>query len=116
MLTTQFHPALTLLASGALLLAANRARAFSDPLSYADSVDVGGGAGRWFTGSVADGFGCDVCHEGGAPVDLTIRGLPTDGFVPGLAYEVNVSWPASLENAALIAELLDEQRHAAGTI
>ena len=113
---TLFHPALTLLASGALLLAADRARAFSDPLSYADAVDVGGGGGRWFTGSVADGFGCDVCHEGGAPADLAIRGLPTDGFAPGRAYEVDVSWPFNLENAALIAEFVDEQRHAVGTI
>jgi hypothetical protein len=31
-------------------------RAFSDPLAYTDPVDTGGGAGRWFTGSSADGL------------------------------------------------------------
>lgn len=112
----ELHLVLTLLVSGVLLLASQRALAFSDPLSYADSVDVGGGAGRWFTGSVADGFGCDVCHEGGPPADLTIRGLPTDGYLPGAAYEVSVNWPYDVENAALIAEIVDDHRHAAGSL
>ncbi|HKU43700.1 MAG TPA: hypothetical protein VJR89_36325 [Polyangiales bacterium] len=112
----QIHHALTLLACSALLLAPGSAHAFSDPLSYADEVGVGGGGGRWFTGSIADGFGCDVCHEGGNPVDLTIRGLPIDGFIPGTAYEITLSWPFGVENAALIAEFVDEQRHGAGTL
>lgn len=93
-----------------------QARAFSDPHAYADAADVGGGAGRWFTGSSADGYGCDVCHTGGAGADLAISGLPLDGFVPGRAYEVSVSWPVQVQHLALMAEFTDELRHGAGTL
>jgi hypothetical protein len=92
------------------------ARAFSDPQAYADPVDLGGGAGRWFTGSSADGYGCDVCHTGAAGADLTISGLPIAGFVSGRSYEVTVTWPVSVPHLALVAEFSDEQRRGAGTI
>jgi hypothetical protein len=101
---------------GACLQCPMLARAFSDPQAYADPVDVGGGAGRWFTGSSADGYGCDVCHTGGAGADLTISGLPIAGFVSGRAYEVTVTWPVGVPHLALIAEFADEHRHGAGVI
>ncbi|MEE9384391.1 MAG: hypothetical protein V3V08_13385 [Nannocystaceae bacterium] len=47
-------------------------RAFSEPSSYADPTPEGGGGGRWFTGSVADRYTCDVCH-GSAPLDLAVE-------------------------------------------
>jgi hypothetical protein len=92
------------------------AHAFSDPLSYDQPPDLGGGGGRWFTGSSADGYGCEVCHQGGKPAELTVTGLPIDGFVPGSAYEVTVNWPLGTEHISLIAELMDEQRVTAGTV
>jgi len=92
------------------------AHAFSDPLFYDQPPDVGGGGGRWFSGSSADGYGCEVCHQGGHPVELTITGLPLDGFVPGSPYEVTVSWPLGTEHLSLIAEFMDEQRVTAGTM
>ena len=95
---------------------ASRAHAFSDPLSYEIEPEFGGGGGRWFSGSSADGFGCEVCHEGGPTADLAISGLPLDGFVPGAAYEIAIGWPATAPHVALIAELADEQRHGVGTI
>ncbi len=106
----------TLAAVLAPALAAAPARAFSDPLFYDQPPDVGGGGGRWFTGSSADGYGCEVCHKGGDPAELTITGLPIDGFVPGSAYEVTVNWPIGTEHISLIAELMDEQRVTAGTV
>jgi hypothetical protein len=91
------------------------ARAYSDPTLYAEPTDVGGGGGRWFTGSSADGYGCDVCHTGGSGPDISITGLPIDGFVPGQHYEVAISWPLKSQ-LALIAEFTDEQRQGAGTL
>lgn len=93
-----------------------RARAFSDPLSYGDEAVIGGGGGRWFTGSSADGFGCEVCHSGGPVADLSISGLPLDGFTPGTAYEITIGWPVSAQHVALIAELTDEARMGVGTL
>jgi hypothetical protein len=100
----------------ACLALSTSAFAFSDPQAYADPADVGGGAGRWFTGSSADGYGCNVCHTGNPGAPLEISGLPVDGFVAGKSYEVSVSWPASAPNLALIAEFTDEQRRGAGAI
>lgn len=91
-------------------------RAFSDPLAYADPVETGGGAGRWFTGSTADGFGCNVCHTGQAGVDLVVSGLPVDGYVPGRGYEVSVTWPPYVKDLSLIAEFTNEDRSGAGML
>jgi hypothetical protein len=84
-------------------------------LSYPDDVVAGGGGGRWFTGSSADGYGCEVCHEGGPTADLTISGLPLDGFAAGNAYEIVIGWP-NAEHVALLAELTDESRMGVGEL
>jgi hypothetical protein len=97
-------------------LSASGARAYSDPTIYQEDALAGGGGGRYFTGSSADGFGCDVCHEGGEVVDLSITGLPLEGFEPGTAYEIAIAWPASAEHVALVAELTDEARMGVGTL
>jgi hypothetical protein len=72
------------------------ALAFSEPSSYSDEANQGGGGGRWFTGSPADGYGCDVCHTG-APSQpnypLYAAGFPEGGYVPGQTYELQLSWP-----------------------
>jgi hypothetical protein len=97
------------------MLSSRAAFAFSDPLAYPDPVDLGGGAGRWFTGSSADGYGCDVCHSGGAPAEVQVVGLPLKGFEAGQDYEVTLTWP-QVKNVALIAEFTGEQRQGAGTL
>jgi len=100
----------------ALCVQPGAARAYSDPTNYQEDPELGGGGGRYFTGSSADGFGCEVCHQGGAVADLSIRGLPLDGFTPGAAYELTISWPPSTEHLALMAEFTDEARMGAGTL
>jgi hypothetical protein len=92
------------------------ARAFSDPQAYEDPVDIGGGAGRWFTGSSADGYGCNVCHSGKAGADLAVSGLPVEGYIPGRAYEVALTWPPYVVDLALVAEFTNEQRLGVGTL
>jgi hypothetical protein len=72
------------------------ALAFSEPSSYLDAPLQGGGGGRWFTGSPADGYSCDVCHTG-SPTQpqypLYAAGFPEDGYVPGQTYELQLRWP-----------------------
>jgi hypothetical protein len=67
---------------------ANNASAFSDPETYKLPPQEAGGGGRFFTGTPADGFGCNVCHEGGAPTPLEVTGLPLTGYQPGASYEI----------------------------
>jgi len=105
----------------ALLLSAHgaaprSARAFSDPLTFADDVALGGGGGRYFTGSAADGYGCDVCHHGAPSPTLQIIGLPLAGYRPGGAYEVQVEWPRSIEHMALALEITDSAGRGAGSL
>jgi hypothetical protein len=92
------------------------AHAYSDPFLYTEPAELGGGAGRWFTGSSADGYGCEVCHIGAPGVDLQIGGVPLDGFVPGSSYEIAIAWPPTVQHLTLIAELADEARNGVGTI
>jgi len=66
----------------------------------------GGGDGRYFTGSISDGFSCAVCHFGGvqdvAEVEVEITPDPfEDGYIGGDTYEILItgpsSWAATLE-------------------
>lgn len=93
-----------------------RARAFSDPALFADPAMMGGGGGRWFTGSATDRYTCKVCHRGGHDPVLHILGLPVAGYVPGTGYEITIEWPGDRENVALEAEFTDRNGHAAGGI
>jgi hypothetical protein len=95
---------------------AGAARAFSSPAAYMDGADLGGGGGRWFTGSSADGYGCNVCHTGAPGADLAVAGLPLEGFTAGASYEVTVTWPPLVQHVALVAEFTDERRLGAGTL
>jgi len=92
------------------------ARAFSDPLSFADPVQMGGGGGRYFTGSTTDGYGCNVCHAGGQAAEVVITGLPLAGYRPGTAYEARVEWPATLEHLGLMLEITDSNGVQAGEL
>ncbi|HKU44855.1 MAG TPA: hypothetical protein VJR89_42140, partial [Polyangiales bacterium] len=105
-------PALLLVA----LLAPRAALAFSDPLTFARKPLAAGGGGRWFTGSPADGFSCNVCHEGGPQPALNITGLPAAGYQPAARYEVVVSWDAGIEKFACALELTDQAGRSAGTL
>jgi MYXO-CTERM domain-containing protein len=89
--------------------------AYSNPEFYGTEVAMGGGGGRWFTGSSADGYGCDVCHTGGTGTDLAIAGLPVDGYTPGGRYQITIRWPAGAQ-LALVAEFTDELAQGVGAI
>jgi hypothetical protein len=80
------------------------ARAFSEPRSYYDSAAEGGGGGRWFTGSPAEGYACSACHTGGPSQPLHIEGLPGDGYVPGASYDLRIAWPEFAARAQILAQ------------
>jgi hypothetical protein len=81
------------------------AHAFSAPDYYFRDSSKGGSEGRWFTGSPADGFECSVCHRGGQSWPIYVMGLPSEGYVPGTAYDLRLLWPefTDHENSLLAA-------------
>jgi hypothetical protein len=91
------------------------ARAFGSAGTFESPVSEGGGGGRFFTGSLADGYTCAVCHlsEGAGPA-LSVRGLPADGYVEGAQYEVELAWSTSF--TGLAAEIMTFERRTGGTL
>ena len=83
------------------------ARAFSDPERFMAPTHEGGGGGRFFTGSLSDGFTCAVCHRGGATPTVNIAGLPRTGFLPGQMVQVELSF-GGLGNHSLALEMVDD--------
>ena len=94
------------LAGVAFVLAAPAvAHAFTDPQLFVQGVDKGGADHRYFTGSRADKYACSACHEGGAPLDLTITGLPEGIPAAGVRYDVTIRWDHPETPVALQLEL-----------
>jgi len=100
----------------ASLACAARVRAFSDPEKFKVSALEGGGGGRFFTGSPADGYTCTVCHRGGTAPKVSIRGLPIDSYNPGATYDVEVTWDNPAKSHALVLELTTPNGLSAGSV
>lgn len=101
-----------------LLAAPGAARAYSSFADYARPIVEGGGGGKFFTGTPADGYTCDVCHSGAAAPKLDVIGLPSAGYVPGQTYQISFQWPPGPEaipHVALMVELTDLAGTSAGT-
>jgi hypothetical protein len=94
---------------------ASSAHAYSSFSDYIRSIQEGGGGGRVFSGTPADGYGCDVCHTGAEGAKLEVLGLPEDGYVPGRAYEITLLWPEAVPHVAIMAELSDTRGQPSGT-
>ncbi len=118
---------------------ASRAHAYSTPDAYAENPLAGGGGGRWFSGSPADGFGCSICH-GSPPTQrsfpMYVTGLPLNGYTLAESREIVLAWPefaqrwrelrpdptmplpptAPAPAMGMIAELVAESGKASGTI
>jgi hypothetical protein len=95
------------LCSCLLWLLGSTAHAYSDPALFAAAPSAGGGGGRHFTGSPADGYSCAVCHRGGPSPSMRVTGLPA-AFEPGVAYDVTLGWDDAVAPHALQLELLSE--------
>src|SRR5262245_54814772 len=89
--------------------------AYSDFRTFAYPSNSGGGGGRFYTGSPADGYTCRICHSGGAAPEVRVQGLPLDGYQPGVEYEVTVDWwDGDALSTAL--ELTDNEGRPAGSV
>ncbi|MGB0680694.1 MAG: hypothetical protein ACPGUV_13650 [Polyangiales bacterium] len=91
-------------------------RAFSTADRFAVDAAAGGGGNRHFTGSLADGFTCAVCHQGGAPVRWRILGIPDDSYEPGRLYDIALAWDGPVAKAAAAIEWLDRNGRATGEV
>jgi hypothetical protein len=85
-----------------------RASAYGEPQSFAESVMLGGGGAKYFTGSHAEGYTCQVCHTGGHGPVLQIKGLPVDGYVPSQTYPITIDWADELPAVGLNLEMTDD--------
>lgn len=92
------------------------AQAFSDPERFAEAAAVGGGGGRYFTGSPEDGHTCVVCHGQVEDASATVFGLPVSGYLPGRTYDVELTWPDDGAARSTLLELVDETGQAAGDV
>jgi len=108
-----------------VLAAPSPALAFDTFAAFSDPVTDGGGGGRYFTGSPADGYTCSVCHFGGEPLEgvrVQITPLTTefepldDGYREGQDYEILVTLPLNTANSAATLELLNVDGEAGGSI
>lgn len=107
----------SLLALACALLAPARGRAFSDyELFSLPPLEGGGGGGRYFTGSTSDGFGCAVCHLGGITPIVQLTGLPEKEYIPGMSYDVQLTWLFPQVKHALNLELVTPLGAAGGVI
>lgn len=91
------------------------ARAYIEPARFTDPVLEGGAGGRFFTGAPGDGYGCAVCHDGGAAA-VGVEGLPAGGFEPGAEYDLALVFPADARSAGAVIEIADEAGEAVGTL
>lgn len=115
------------------------AHAFSAPEAFHAPANEGGGGGRWFSGSPAEGYACDVCHTPEpkqTQFGLRVSGLPSAGYVAGTSYDLTLEWPefaqrwhelipdptrpaspdAPVPSIGLVAELVAESGLASGAI
>jgi hypothetical protein len=104
---------ITVLVAGAYT---GHARAYSDVGRFGEPSGAGGGGGRQFTGSPVDGYGCNVCHQGGVEPKVQVLGLP-EGYTPGRLYEIEVIWnPDPAVPHALQLEFVGRDGLAAGKV
>jgi hypothetical protein len=68
---------------------------------------LGGGGGKFFTGSHAEGYTCQVCHTGATSPAVNLLGLPTGGYVPGVTYPITIDWDDDLTAVGLNLEVTD---------
>jgi hypothetical protein len=84
-----------------------RALAYSDPERFGAITEEGGGGGRYFTGSLGDGYTCAVCHSGGVAPQVVVHGLPSTGYAPDQLIEAEIAFPVGPANHALALEVVN---------
>lgn len=111
---------MTRAATAALLLACfglmpGSAHAFNTAEKFGQAAIQGGGGGRYFTGSLRDGYNCAVCHRGAEAPNVSITGLPEDGYLPGETYDLEIVLPDAAVTSSVV-ELADAEGQMMGTM
>ena len=88
--------------------------AFSSSDRFSVNASDGGGGGRYYTGSLADGYDCSVCHGRQREADWQLTGLPDRAYVPGQVYDIEITWPAPAPSSAVALEWVDTSGFGAG--
>lgn len=101
---------------GALVLAPPTGRAYSGAETFGAAAVEGGGGGRYFTGSLRDGYTCNVCHRGGEQPELQIGGLPEAGYIPGQTYDIVLRLPDEAAVTSAAVELTDGEGQRVGSV
>lgn len=84
-----------------------RAAAYAEPSSFGQSVMLGGGGEKFFTGSPAEGYTCQVCHAGATGSAISVLGFPVEGYLPGQTYPITIDWSDDLPAVGLNLEVTD---------
>lgn len=111
-----FLAALAQALSPAVALAYSAGTRFDEPAADAVTDTWGGGGGRRFTGSPADGFTCAVCHTDASNAEWAMLGVPEDGWTPRAEVVLDIVWPETLRQAAVALELVHGDGTPAGTV
>jgi hypothetical protein len=98
-----------------IAIAPTTAFAYSDPATFGDPIEEGGGAGRYFTGSRAEGYSCSVCHHDGKVPRFVVDPLP-DQLQQGTKYTLVIHWADPESPQALQLELVSNGAHPSVTI
>lgn len=98
----------------ALAASAGSAAAYTEAARFAEPAIDGGGDGRYFTGSPADGLSCKVCHGDEPGPSVSVSGVP-DRVVAGAAYQITLRWPGDERVHGAAIEVVDSDRRAAPT-
>ncbi len=94
---------------GALPSSAAQAYRLAD--RFGADIDIGGGGGRYFTGSPQDGYTCGVCHVGAPAPDFELLGLPNPlEYQPGtqVLLELTIGYTPEAINGIAEREIQEE--------
>lgn len=91
------------------------AEAFSYVGGFATGAEMGGGGGRYFTGSPRDGFTCGVCHQSERFFDIELQGFP-EKIKPGQTYDLRFTWEGEATRVHFNAEIVNAKGVSAGEL
>lgn len=101
--------------AGMMRVGMSPVHAFDSSDGFKEPSARGGGDGRYFTGSLRDGFTCGVCHQSKTYFKIEVTGLD-DAIKPGKTYELKVEWEGESSRVSFNAEVVDAKGFAAGTV
>lgn len=91
------------------------AQAFGGLAFFGADAGVGGGGGRYFTGSRRDGLTCGVCHQSETYFGIEVRGFG-ESIVPGKTYTLTIAWEGEPNRVSFNGEIVGPKGFVAGEL